>query len=144
MTYPAGIALKKATGKPLVVHVHSLEYDRSGKNVDPRIFAIERMGVTFADEVIVVNGERKWEFLAPATTAGMEEDPDLLDAIRDGIENGRLLLAVDCLDYLRRYDPDYTADLLGRWSRGSFTEGERSRSGWFSLSHFTNWAQKQI
>ena len=99
---------------------------------------------TFADEVIVVNGERKWEFLAPAATAGMEEDPDLLDAIRDGIENGRLLLAVDCLDYLCRYDPDYTADLLGRWSRGSFTEGERSRSGWFSLAHFTNWAQKQI
>jgi len=55
MTYPAGLALKKATGKPLIVHVHSLEYDRSGKNVDPRIFAIERMGVTESDAVIAVS-----------------------------------------------------------------------------------------
>ncbi|RPI59940.1 MAG: glycosyltransferase family 1 protein, partial [Planctomycetaceae bacterium] len=30
MTYPAGIAVANATGKPLVVHVHSTEFDRSG------------------------------------------------------------------------------------------------------------------
>ena len=30
LTYEAGIAAKKATGKPLVVHVHATEYDRSG------------------------------------------------------------------------------------------------------------------
>jgi len=55
MTYPAGLALRKASGKPLVVHVHSLEYDRSGENVDPRIFEIERMGVNSADGVIAVS-----------------------------------------------------------------------------------------
>jgi glycogen(starch) synthase len=60
MTYPAGLALKKATGRPLVVHVHSLEYDRSGANVDPRIFAIERMGIRSADGVIAVSKYTKW------------------------------------------------------------------------------------
>ena len=30
LTYPAGIAAKEATGKPLVVHVHATDFDRSG------------------------------------------------------------------------------------------------------------------
>ena len=55
MTYPAGLALRRATGKPLITHVHSLEYDRSGERVDPRIFEIERLGVNSADGVIAVS-----------------------------------------------------------------------------------------
>ncbi len=55
MTYSAGLALRRVTGKPLIVQVHSLEYDRSGVNVDPRIFQIERMGVQEADAVIAVS-----------------------------------------------------------------------------------------
>lgn len=55
MTYPAGVALSQITGKPLVVHVHSLEYDRSGAAVNPRIFEIERLGVTHARTVIAVS-----------------------------------------------------------------------------------------
>ena len=34
MTYPAGIAVAAMTGKPLVVHVHSTEFDRSGEHVN--------------------------------------------------------------------------------------------------------------
>ena len=33
LTYPAGIAAKKISGKPLVVHVHATEFDRSGEHV---------------------------------------------------------------------------------------------------------------
>ncbi len=55
LTYPAGLALAEATGKPLVVHVHSLEFDRSGRNVDHRINTIERAGVNRADAVIAVS-----------------------------------------------------------------------------------------
>lgn len=55
MTCPAGVAIKYATGKPLVVHIHSLEYDRSGQAVNPRIHEIERFGVTQADAVITVS-----------------------------------------------------------------------------------------
>lgn len=44
MTYPAGVALAELTGKPLVVHVHSLEFDRSGAQVHPQIDQIERIG----------------------------------------------------------------------------------------------------
>ncbi len=55
MTYPAGIALKAVTGKPLVTHVHSLEYDRSGQAMNEQINGIERWGVHEANLVIAVS-----------------------------------------------------------------------------------------
>jgi len=55
MTYPAGLAVKAATGRPLVVHVHSTEFDRSGENIDQEIYDIERMGMHAADRVICVS-----------------------------------------------------------------------------------------
>lgn len=56
MTYAAGAALAKLMGKPLIVHVHSLEYDRSGKNREnPDILEMERIGLTAADAVIAVS-----------------------------------------------------------------------------------------
>lgn len=55
MTYPAGIAVAAATGKPLVVHVHSTEFDRSGEHVNQMIYDIERQGVHAADKAIAVS-----------------------------------------------------------------------------------------
>lgn len=55
LTYPAGIAAKKITGKPLVVHVHATEFDRSGENVNQPVYDIERQGMTEADLVITVS-----------------------------------------------------------------------------------------
>ncbi|MDF1574712.1 MAG: glycosyltransferase family 4 protein [Bacteroidales bacterium] len=55
LTYPAGIAAKKASGKPLVVHVHATDFDRSGGKVNPRVFEIERKGMDAADKVITVS-----------------------------------------------------------------------------------------
>jgi glycogen synthase len=55
MTYLAGIAAKKVSGKPLVVHVHATEFDRSGECVDSKVWAIERQGMEEADRVITVS-----------------------------------------------------------------------------------------
>ena len=55
MTYPAGIKAKKASGKPLVVHVHATEFDRSGQNPNPHVYKIERAGLNFADKIIAVS-----------------------------------------------------------------------------------------
>ncbi len=55
MTYPAGIAVASLTGKPLVVHVHSTEFDRSGEHVNQRIYDIERSGMHHAARVITVS-----------------------------------------------------------------------------------------
>lgn len=55
MTYPAGLAVAATTGKPLVVHVHSTEFDRAGLHVDQRIYDIERRGMHAAVKVIAVS-----------------------------------------------------------------------------------------
>ena len=56
LTYYAGIAAKKMTGKPLVVHVHATSFDRgSVDNIDTRVYAIERNGMEAADKVITVS-----------------------------------------------------------------------------------------
>ena len=55
LTYPAGLALARVTGRPLIVHVHSTEFDRSGSNVNQRVYDIERAGMQGADRVIAVS-----------------------------------------------------------------------------------------
>ena len=55
LTYPAGIHAKQVTGKPLVIHVHATDYDRSRGNVNPTVFNIERDGMIHADHIITVS-----------------------------------------------------------------------------------------
>jgi glycogen synthase len=55
MTFPAGLAVAGLKGVPLVVHVHSTEFDRSGAHIDQRIYDIERRGMHGALKVIAVS-----------------------------------------------------------------------------------------
>lgn len=55
MTFPAGIAAKKISGKPLVVHVHATELDRALNGGDPHVFNLEREGMEAADRVVAVS-----------------------------------------------------------------------------------------
>jgi len=55
LTYPAGIAAKMVSGKPLVIHVHATDFDRSGGSVNPGVFEIEKRGMEQADRVIAVS-----------------------------------------------------------------------------------------
>ena len=55
LTYYAGIAAKRVSGKPLVVHMHATEFDRSGEHINEQTYAIERAGMEVADKVIAVS-----------------------------------------------------------------------------------------
>jgi glycosyltransferase involved in cell wall biosynthesis len=55
-TYKAGIAAKRQSGKPLVVHIHATEFDRSGENnINSFVYEIEREGMMTADAVFAVS-----------------------------------------------------------------------------------------
>lgn len=55
-TFPAAMALKQLTGKPLVVHVHITEFDKTGgQHADPRTYAVEKAGMDAADRIIAVS-----------------------------------------------------------------------------------------
>jgi len=55
MTFPAGLTVAGIKGVPLVVHVHSTEFDRSGENVNQRVYDIERRGMHGAMKVVAVS-----------------------------------------------------------------------------------------
>ena len=55
LTYPAGLHAKSVTGKPLVIHVHATDFDRSRGNVNPRVYGIEKDGMDNADHIITVS-----------------------------------------------------------------------------------------
>lgn len=56
LTYLAGIAAKKISGKPLVVHVHATSFDRGTDDmVDSRVYAIEKQGMEESDRVVTVS-----------------------------------------------------------------------------------------
>ncbi len=55
MTFPAGVALSQQSGKPLVIQVHSTEFDRSGEHVNQYVYDIERHAMHAATKVIAVS-----------------------------------------------------------------------------------------
>ncbi|MDE6783563.1 MAG: glycosyltransferase, partial [Paramuribaculum sp.] len=55
LTYPAGIHAKQVTGKPLVIHVHATEFDRSRGKPNPTVYGIEKDGMAHADHIITVS-----------------------------------------------------------------------------------------
>jgi len=55
LAYPAGIAAMKVSGKPLVIHVHATDFDRSGGKVNPDVYHIEKSGMDAASKIITVS-----------------------------------------------------------------------------------------
>ena len=81
MTFPAGLAVAGIKGVPLVVHVHSTEFDRSGVHVDQRIYDIERRGMHGAIKVIAVSYLTK-----NLITHHYGVDPDKVEVVYNAIE----------------------------------------------------------
>jgi glycogen(starch) synthase len=60
LSFPAGLAAKRISGKPLVVHVHATEFDRTGgQGVNEDVYRIERAGMEVADRVVAVSRHTK-------------------------------------------------------------------------------------
>ncbi len=81
MTFPAGVAAANMTGKPLVVHVHSTEFDRSGEHVNQMIYDIEREGTTRADRVIAVS-----HFTRNILIERYSIDPNKIQVVHNGVD----------------------------------------------------------
>jgi glycogen(starch) synthase len=85
MTFPAGIAVSAISGRPLVVHVHSTEFDRSGEHVNQMIYNIEREGMHQADKVITVSHFTRNIIISRYGVSG-----DKVEVVYNGVErNGK-------------------------------------------------------
>ncbi|NMD16458.1 MAG: glycosyltransferase family 4 protein, partial [Bacteroidales bacterium] len=81
LTYPAGIAAKNVSKKPLIVHIHATEFDRSGQNVNPEIYEIEKRGMEEADFVISVSN-----FTRNICIEKYHIDPDKIITVHNAVE----------------------------------------------------------
>ena len=68
LTYPAGIHAKKVSGKPLCIHVHATDFDRSRGNVNPTVYAIEKDGMDNADCIMCVSELTRYQSLPSRPT----------------------------------------------------------------------------
>lgn len=82
ITFPAGIAVADATGRPLVCHVHATEFDRSGERVNQYIYDMERTAFHRATAVVTVSNYTK---------------NILVD--RYGVDSGKIMPAHNAIDF---------------------------------------------
>jgi glycosyltransferase involved in cell wall biosynthesis len=59
MTFPAAMAIAEFSGRPIVVHIHATEFDRSGEWGNPHVYHIEKRGMHAAARVIAVSERTK-------------------------------------------------------------------------------------
>jgi len=84
VTFPAGLAVAAECGKPLVVHVHSTEFDRSGECVNRPVYEVECAGVHGARAVIAVSHLTKRILVERYGV-----DPGKVQVIHNGVEPRR-------------------------------------------------------
>jgi glycosyltransferase involved in cell wall biosynthesis len=81
MTFPAGIAVAAYSGRPLVVQVHSTEFDRSGEHVNQCVYDIERQGMHAAAKVIVVSN-----YTRQIVVSRYAVPPEKVEVVYNGID----------------------------------------------------------
>jgi glycosyltransferase involved in cell wall biosynthesis len=81
MTYEAGINARAATGKPLVVHIHATEFDRTRGSPNPMIRDMEFRGLNEADSVIANSNFTKNNVIRDHGI-----DPDKIEVVHWGID----------------------------------------------------------
>ncbi len=99
LTFPAGLAIASVTGKPLVVHVHSTEFDRAGESINQQIYDIERRGMHGAMRVVAVSYLTRSMVLHRYGV-----DPSKVDVVYNGIDNGQAPQEVSLRTAIRKGD----------------------------------------
>jgi len=81
LAYPAGIAAMEVSGKPLVIHVHATDFDRSGGNVNPDVYRIEKNGMDAASKIITVSN-----FTRDKVINKYNIDPSKVETVYNAVE----------------------------------------------------------
>ena len=85
LAYPAGIAAMRVSGKPLVIHVHATDFDRSGGNVNPDVYRIEKEGMDAAAKIITVSNLTR-----DIVINKYNIDPDKVETVYNAVEPFRI------------------------------------------------------
>jgi len=86
MTVPAALKAREISGKPWILHIHSLEYDRSGDAVNQGIVEMERHGLMAADHVIAVSDYTKKRIVAYYGVS-----PERISVVHNGVSQNDVM-----------------------------------------------------
>ncbi|HTM69202.1 MAG TPA: glycosyltransferase family 4 protein [Candidatus Binatia bacterium] len=82
LSFPAGMAAKAASGKPLVAHVHATEFDRTADGgVNQLVYECERAGMHAADAVVAVSNYTK-----ERVARHYEVAPEKIHVVHNGVD----------------------------------------------------------
>ncbi|MDX2247256.1 MAG: glycosyltransferase family 4 protein [Bacteroidia bacterium] len=81
MTFLAGLEIKAVSGKPLVLHVHSLNYDRKGPEKEGYVYELEKHAMQQADMIMPVS-----DYTAEVIENFYEIDPQKIWVVPNGQE----------------------------------------------------------
>lgn len=81
LTYPAGVFAKQISGKPLVIHVHATDFDRSRGKVNPTVYGIEKRGMDAADHIMTVS-----ELTRRIVIEKYHQHPDKVTTVHNAVE----------------------------------------------------------
>ncbi|NDV95682.1 glycosyltransferase family 1 protein [Dysgonomonas sp. 521] len=105
LTYPAGIHAKNVLGKPLVIHVHATDFDRSRGNVNPQVYQMEKNGMDYADHIICVS-----ELTRRTVIEKYHQDPAKVTTVHNAVEP----LSADIIGIEPEKGKDKVVTFLGR------------------------------
>lgn len=81
-SYLAGVAAKRVSGKPLILHVHATAFDQAATdNVDPAQYEIEQIGFSLADKIVTVSN-----FTKDIVTRKYQADTSKIEVIHNGCD----------------------------------------------------------
>jgi glycosyltransferase involved in cell wall biosynthesis len=83
LSFRAGIEAKKVSGKPLILHVHATEFDRTAGHPNQYIYDEERRGLHAADCIIAVSQHTKNMIVEHYGIS-----PDKVSVVHNGIDHG--------------------------------------------------------
>ena len=108
LTYPAAMRIKQQYGCPMIVHVHSTEYERAGDRAHPAIRDIERQGLQEADHVLAVSARTRRIVLEKYAVS-----PERVSVIHNAADHQPWRAAGDV-------QPDGVVSFIGRvsWQKG--------------------------
>jgi len=87
MTYKAALGVHRMTGKPLICHVHSTEFDRSGEKVNQYIYDLEREAYNAAVVNITVS-----DFTRRILMSRYGVSPEKICVIHNGVDIDKIVL----------------------------------------------------
>lgn len=120
LTFPAGILAKKITGKPLIVHVHATDFDRSGGSANPQVFEIEKAGMDAADAIIAVSN-----LTSQIIIEKYRIHPSKLFTVHNGVELFKIFKKMKIATRKKKYTVTFLGRITGQKGPQFFIEVAR-------------------